>query len=135
MRTLFALTSLLLVGALLVTFSHGRALRAREEAARAHQYALMSQLEELKRAEAARTPTPVVFSIGDTLRVFDVLHPELDTDVRVVADGMILLPELGWVMAHGMERGALEAELTKRYSDYFEETQIFVAPSDAVSKR
>jgi hypothetical protein len=135
MRTLLALMALLLVGALLVTVSHGRALRAREEAARAQQHALMSELAALRQSEAAPTPTPVVFTIGDTLRVFDVLHPELDTEVRVVADGMILLPELGWVMAHGVERGALEAELTRRYSDYYEETQIFVAPADAVTKR
>jgi hypothetical protein len=135
MRTLLALIALLLVGALLVTVSHGRSLRAREEAARAHEHALMHQLEALRQSDATPAPTPVVFSIGDTLRVFDVLHPELDTEVRVVADGMILLPELGWVMAHGVERSALEAELTKRYSDYFEETEIFVAPADAVSKR
>lgn len=135
MRNLLALTSLLLIGALLVTVSHGRTLRAREEAARAMQHALISQLEQLKQADAPRTPTPVVFSIGDKLRVFDELHPELDAEVRVMSDGMVLLPELGWVMVHGMERGALEAELTKRYSTYYEETELFVAPFDAVSKR
>lgn len=135
MRTLLALMSLLLVGALLVTISHGRALRAREEAARAEQHALMNQLEALKRAEAAPSPTPVVFTIGDTLRVFDELNPELETEVRVMADGMVLLPELGWVMAHGIERSAFESELTTRYRDYYQETEIFVAPADAVAKR
>jgi hypothetical protein len=136
MRTLLALMSLLLVGALLVTLSHGRALHAREEVARAQQYALMEQLAALQRAASAPTPTPVVFSIGDSLLIFDEHNlGEVDTSVRVAADGKVLLPHLGWVMVHGMERGALEAELTERYLQYFPQSKVFVAPADAVSER
>jgi hypothetical protein len=136
MRTLLSIMSVLLVAALLVTLSHGHTLQAREEAARAEQYALMHQLASLKQAEAARTPTPVVFNIGDTLHVFDALHSDtIDARVRIVADGKILLPELGWVTAHGMERSALEADLTERYLKYFEDSKIFVAPVDAVLEK
>lgn len=134
MRTALTLVALLLTAALLMTLAHSRALRARENAARAEQYELMARLADLQRE--AREPKPLVFQVGDTLHVTDALHPDrIDVEVEVVTDGMILLPELGWVTAHGMERSALEATLNQRYREYFEDTRITVAPEGAVQAK
>jgi len=66
-------------------------------------------------------------SIGDTVEVLDVLHPEeIEVLQTVRTDGRILLPELGDVLVAGFTRSELQAILTERYSLYFEETELVV---------
>ena len=66
-------------------------------------------------------------SIGDRVRVVDLLHPEeIDVSKTVQIDGRILLPELDYVPVAGYTRSDLQAVLTERYSLFYEETDIVV---------
>jgi protein involved in polysaccharide export with SLBB domain len=67
-------------------------------------------------------------SIGDTVRLFDSLHPnELTASQRVDIDGTIMVPEIGAVVVAGNTRSELEALLTEKYSQYYDETDIKVS--------
>ena len=68
-------------------------------------------------------------ALGDTVLVFDALHPDQfppGTGGKVEIDGTILLPELGAVHVAGMTRTELEAYFTQQYSPYYDETDIKV---------
>jgi len=66
-------------------------------------------------------------SIGDRIRVFDVLNPEyINSDVVVQIDGSVLLPDIGSVRVAGFTRSDLRAVLTERFSLYYEENDIVV---------
>ena len=74
-------------------------------------------------------------SIGDTISVFDALHPdELVATQRVDIDGTILLPEIGAVHVAGNTRSELEAILTEKYALYYDETDIKVSIRTAGKK-
>jgi len=67
-------------------------------------------------------------SIGDTVRIYDALHPtELAANQRVDIDGTIMAPEIGAVVVAGNTRSELEALLTEKYSQYYDETDIKVS--------
>lgn len=67
-------------------------------------------------------------NIGDTMSVFDSLHPgELRATQTVDIDGTVLLPELGAVHVAGNTRSELEAILTEKYSLYYEDTDIKIS--------
>ncbi len=86
-------------------------------------------LEEarLQPERASLTPRPVVFNIGDELEVVDRLNPsDIQVTQAIAEDGMILLPELGWVMAFGKERQAFETELRAAFEKYYERSDIYV---------
>jgi protein involved in polysaccharide export with SLBB domain len=66
-------------------------------------------------------------SIGDTVEIEDLLHPDEISGIQTVrTDGRILLPELGDVSVAGYTRSELQAILTERYSLYYDETEIVV---------
>lgn len=74
-------------------------------------------------------------SIGDTVSIFDALHPdELVATQRVDIDGTILLPEIGAVHVAGNTRSELESILTEKYSLYYDETDIKVSIRTAGKK-
>ncbi|MFT5154156.1 MAG: hypothetical protein ACI841_004163, partial [Planctomycetota bacterium] len=66
-------------------------------------------------------------TIGDTVEVHDVLHPdELTLSQKVDIDGTVLLPEIGTTHVAGYTRNELQALLTEKYSPYYDETNIQV---------
>ncbi|MEM6673007.1 MAG: polysaccharide biosynthesis/export family protein [Planctomycetota bacterium] len=66
-------------------------------------------------------------TIGDTVRIADVLHTELTLTTTVDIDGTILLPEVGRLHVAGYTRSDLEAVLTERYAVYYlDPTEIVV---------
>jgi protein involved in polysaccharide export with SLBB domain len=66
-------------------------------------------------------------SIGDTIAIVDVIHPEdLVSSQKVDIDGTVLLPELGVIHVAGYTRSDLRSVLTERYSSFYSETDIQV---------
>ncbi len=59
-------------------------------------------------------------AVGDVIRVQDPSRGvELEATVPVAADGMLLLPEIGWIEAAGKTLEQLDAELSEAYAPYF----------------
>jgi protein involved in polysaccharide export with SLBB domain len=65
-------------------------------------------------------------TIGDTLRIEDVFHPELNGSAVVDIDGTVVLPEVGPVHIAGQTRSELEAFLMEKYAPYYEQLDITV---------
>lgn len=66
-------------------------------------------------------------TIGDTVEIHDVMHPdELTLTQRVDIDGTVLLPEVGTTHVAGYTRNELQALLTEKFSPYYDETNIQV---------
>lgn len=65
-------------------------------------------------------------TIGDSIRVQDAYHAELSGGGQVGIDGTVVLFELGAVPIAGMTRTDIEALLTERYSQLYDQLDIKV---------
>lgn len=81
------------------------------------------------RASAAEAPLPATNYLarpGDLLRFSVYLEPELDQQVRVEADGTVILPLVGTVAAAGRTMEKLREELTSRFDTFLVDPQVTV---------
>ncbi len=97
-----------------------RAHGARQAAVEAQQALISaSKAAEVLRPERATRQDLTRYAVGDTLRIVDMVEPDrfhFAQQIRV--DGMILMPDIGWVRAEGMTRQALSDELNRAMSPY-----------------
>ncbi len=63
-------------------------------------------------------------TIGDSMAITDLYHPELSVTQRIDVDGTVVMPEIGAVHIAGMTRTELEAFLMEKYSPYYEQLDI-----------
>lgn len=71
-------------------------------------------------------------SIGDSVTLFDTVHPEeIDAQVTVASDGTVLLAEVGRVYVAGLTRSDLESLLERKYDPYFQESPEIVVDISA----
>lgn len=71
-------------------------------------------------------------SIGDSVTVFDIAHPEdIDFQLAVAPDGTVLLREVGRIYIAGLTRSDLQAVLREKYSPYFQDAPEIVVEISA----
>ncbi len=64
---------------------------------------------------------------GDTVRVYDINHPDdINATVTVSSDGTVLLSQIGRTKIAGFTRSGLESHLGERYSSYYQTTPSIV---------
>lgn len=66
-------------------------------------------------------------SLNDVLEIFIWKHTDLSRDVIVRPDGKISMPLIGDIMAEGLTLNKLDAEITKRYSEYLVSPDVSIA--------
>ncbi|MEL6713808.1 MAG: polysaccharide biosynthesis/export family protein [Planctomycetota bacterium] len=74
-------------------------------------------------------------TIGDTIRILDVNHPELSMNRQVGIDGTVLLPEVGRITVAGYRRSEVEAILKQRYGPYFLDLAPDIVVDISISNR
>ncbi len=68
---------------------------------------------------ASRQPREVVIRVGDQLKIQDFNNVGLDITERVARDGMVLVPDVGWVPVAGLTRAEVEKTLSEAYAPFY----------------
>ncbi len=84
---------------------------------------VVAQDSDARNSVAAEGPPRTDFSligVGDLLQIIDRAHPQDITQTCTVArDGMVLLPQAGWVMVAGKTLPEIDAALNEALSFYY----------------